>query len=141
MLIFVKTLKRVLIAFLLIFTEILLAACGVTTPVPTATTTTIPTSTPTYTPTASQELDTPSLIAQAYGRGEINKEERLLYLAYAVYEPKSLPAQYRSKVGWFGESVDEELIEVVNSPLKLCFMSPHARRELLRLFDSDTICN
>lgn len=85
---FVKTLKRVLSAFLLVFTEILLAACGVATPLPIATATTMPTSTstsvqdlstPIHTPT-SQYLDTPTLINQAFDRGEIIEEERLLYL-------------------------------------------------------------
>jgi hypothetical protein len=99
----------------------------------------IPTPTPTY-----QYLDTPTLINQAFDRGEITEEERLLYLAYALYEYKSLPPQYLSSVGWFGDTAVGELIEAVNSPATLCSMSPHIRSELLRLVkktDVDTVCN
>src|SRR5262245_16631998 len=80
--------------------------------------------TPTNTP-PSQYLDTPTLIDQAFDRGEITDEERLLYLAYALYEYKSLPPQYLSSVGWFSDVVVGELIEAVNSPAKLCSMAPH----------------
>ena len=152
MLMFMKILERVLIVSLMILVAVALAACGVVTPVPTATATTIPTPTPTsvqdlstpiYTPT-SQYLDTPTLIKQAFDRREIAEEERLLYLAYALYEYKSLPPQYLSSVGWFGDAAVGELIEAVNSPAKLCSMSPHIRSELLRLVkktDVDTVCN
>jgi hypothetical protein len=98
---------------------------------------------PTQTPT-SQYLDTPTLINQAFDRGEITEEERLLYLAYALYEYKSLPPQYLSSVGWFGDAAVGELIKAVNSPAKFCSISPHIRSELLRLVkktDVDTICN
>ena len=40
---------------------------------------------------SSRELSTPELIDQAYSRGQITEEYRLLYLAYALYEYKSLP--------------------------------------------------
>jgi hypothetical protein len=93
-----------------------------------------------YTPT-SQYLDTPTLINQAFGRGEITEEERLLYLAYALYEPESLPAQYRSRVGWFGESYAIELSEALMPPEVICSMSPHVRSEILRLYNSDPLCN
>ena len=152
MLSFVKTLKRVLIAFLLIFTGVLTVACSVATPVPTATSTTIPTSTstsvqdlstPIHTPT-SQDLDTPTLINQAFDRGEITEEERLLHLASALYEYESLPAQFRGNGGWRATSVVAELYETVNDPSILCSMSAHVRSELLRLVkktDDDTVCN
>ena len=140
MLRFRKTLKRVLIAFLLIFTGAFTVACSVAAPVPTATSTTIPT----CTSTSAQYLDTPTLINQAFDRGEITEEERLLYLAYALYEYKSLPPQYLSSVGWFGDAVVGELIEAANSRATLCLMGPHIRSELLRLVkkpDVDTVCN
>ena len=149
MLIFVKTLERMLIVSVTILVAVELTACGVATPVPTATTTTIPPSTPTlvqdlstpiYTPT-SQYSDTPTLINQAFDRGEITEEERLLYLAYALYERESLAAQYRSRVGWFGESYAIELSEALTPPEVICSMSPHVRSEFLRLFDSDMLCN
>jgi hypothetical protein len=115
---------------------------------PTYTPTTRPTSvqdlsTSIYTPTA-QDLSTPELIDQALARGEITEEERLLYLAYALYEYRSLPPQYLSNVGWFGEAAANELYKVVGSPAKLCSMSPHVRNELLRLVKKtnvDTVCN
>ena len=109
----------------------LLAACGAATP------------TPVPTPT-SQYLDTPTLINQAFDRGEITEEERLLYLAYALYEHESLPARFQSSFEWFGEVAAEELDEVVSSPAKLCSMSPHVRSELLRVIkktEDDTVCN
>ena len=99
--------------------------------------------TPTHTPTF-QYLDTPSLITLAFERGEITEEERWLYLAYALYEYKSLHPQYLSNVEWFGDFVARDLYEVVDSPAKLCSMSPHVRSELLRLFKKtnvDTVCN
>jgi hypothetical protein len=77
-------------------------------------------------------LDTPSLISQALNRGEINEEERLLYLAYALYEHESLPDRFQSSFEWFGEVAAEELDEVIRSPAKLCSMSPHVRNELLQ---------
>lgn len=99
--------------------------------------------TPTDTPTPNQELSTPELIDQALARGEITEEERLLYLAYALYEPESLPARYRSEVGWFGDVAVGELIDAVDSPATLCSMSPNVRNELLRLVkktDDGTAC-
>jgi hypothetical protein len=129
MLIFVKMLMRVLIVFITVLFAVQLATCGVATPVPTPT---------------SQYLDTPSWISQALNRGEITDEERLLYLAYALYEYKSLPPQYLSSVGWFGDAAVGELIEAVNSPATLCSMSHHIRSELLRVIkktEDDTVCN
>ena len=49
--------------------------------------------------TATARLSTPQLLAQAVARGEISADERILYLAYALYEPASLPAQFYSNVG------------------------------------------
>jgi hypothetical protein len=97
----------------------------------------------TYTAT-SQYLSTPELIDQAFASGEITEEERLLYLAYALYEPQSLPARFRSNYGWFGEVAAEELDKVVGAPATLCSISHHVRSELLRLVkktEDDAVCN
>jgi len=53
-------------------------------------------------PTRGRGLSTPQLIEQAYQNGEITAEERLLYLAYALYEQASLPDRFHSNVGWYG---------------------------------------
>jgi len=90
------------------------------------------------------ELSTPELIDQALARGEINEEEWLLYMAYALYEYESLPVHLLSNVAWYGESEGQEVDEAVASPEKLCSMSPYVRSELLRLVkktDDDTVCN
>lgn len=57
------------------------------------------------------ELSTPELIEQAFVRGEITSEQRLLYLAYALYDYKVLPAQFQSSFEWFGTSYAEEIDE------------------------------
>jgi hypothetical protein len=93
------------------------------------------------TPTPNQELSTPELIDQALARSEISEEERLLYLAYAIFEYKSLPAQFHSKVGWRGTAVIEELEEVANSQAALCSMSPYVLSEFKRLLKPKIKCN
>lgn len=93
---------------------------------------------------SNQNLSTPELIDRAYNRGQITEEERLLYLAYAIYEHESLPARFESSFEWFGDDVADKLDEVVNSPAKLCSMSLHVRSELLRLIkktEEDAGCN
>ena len=50
----------------------------------------------------TEVLSTPQLIQQAFERGEITAAEQALYLAYALYEPESLPQQFHSNVGWYG---------------------------------------
>ncbi len=52
---------------------------------------------------------TPQLIDQAFVDGEITAETRLLYLAYAVYRPELLPAEFQSNTPWFGTAVVAEL--------------------------------
>lgn len=54
-------------------------------------------------------LSTPQLLAQAVARGEITAAERILYLAYALYEPASLPAQFQSNIGWYGTAYVAEV--------------------------------
>ena len=63
-------------------------------------------------PASSSAKSTPALIQQAFDRGEITAAQRLLYLAYALYEPRSLPARFQSNVGWFGTPY---VIEVQNN--------------------------
>ncbi len=58
---------------------------------------------------AQNEPTTPMLIDAAYASGDISNEERLLYLAYAIYEPGSLPARFRSNAPWHGTDVVAEL--------------------------------
>lgn len=128
---------------------VLLAACGQVTPVvsPVATQpisqtgVAIPSGTQNPTPTLVQELSTPELIGQAYIKGEITSEERLLYLAYAIFEYESLPSRFRSNVGWHGTFILAELQEAANSPSVFCNMSPYIRSEFQRLLKPDTICN
>lgn len=59
--------------------------------------------------TDDQALSTPELIERAFARGEITEGEKLLYLAYAVYDYDSLPERFRSNVPWFGTDVVQEL--------------------------------
>lgn len=51
---------------------------------------------------ATVRLSTPQLLEQALANGEISADEEALYLAYALYEPQSLPARFQSTVGWRG---------------------------------------
>jgi len=90
---------------------------------------------------SDQDLSTPELIGKAHARGEITEEERLLYLAYAIYEYESLPSRFRGNAGWRGTSTVMELHKAANSPSGLCSMSPHIRSELQRLLKSDTTCD
>jgi len=87
----------------------------------------------------SQKFSTPDLIQLSFARGEITEEQRLLYLAYALYEYESLPTRFLSNVGWFGEMAQYEL-EVLHDPSVFCSMSPHVRSEFQRLLKSDTTC-
>ncbi len=47
-------------------------------------------------------FSTPDLIQQAFARGGITEEERLLYLAYALGDQDKLPFEYHSSVPWSG---------------------------------------
>jgi hypothetical protein len=77
-------------------------------------------------------LSTPELIEDAYAAGEISAEERVLYLAYAVYESESLPPTYQSDAPWRGTVIVRELNELLRSPA-FCEMSPEIQSELERL--------
>ena len=90
---------------------------------------------------SSPTLSTPALLGQAVAQGEITEDERLLYLAYAVYEPDSLPAQFRSNAGWRGTEFVREVRQAVNSPDLLCAMDPVIQDELRRLLQGGARCD
>lgn len=94
----------------------------------------------TPTENSNQGLSTLALIDQALDNGEITAEYRLLYLAYAVYEPESLPANFIGSVGWRPTMVVAELYESMNTPSILCSMSPYVQSEFQRLFNPETTC-
>jgi hypothetical protein len=89
-------------------------------------------------------LTTPELIEQAFARGEITAEQRILYLAYALYDYKSLPSQYLSSVGWFGDYYVGEVQaarKAAASGKGLSF-SPTMETEFTRLLaQSATVCD
>ncbi len=91
------------------------------------------------TPTGPR-LSTPALIEQALAQGEITVGQRLLYLAYAVYEYESLPAQFRSDVGWRGTATVQEIRQAVADPTLMCSLEPVAQSELRRLLKGGAIC-
>ena len=95
---------------------------------------------PTPTETPKQEFSTPELIDLAYTNGKITSEQRLLYLAYALYEYESLPAQFHGTKGWRGTSTAWELHEVISDPSVFCSMSPNIRNEFQRLFTKEMSC-
>jgi len=90
----------------------------------------------------STTLSTPQLIDQALARGEITKDERLLLLAYALYEPESLPSRYESQVGWYGTQYVRELIEA-HTLLETAPTSPEQASEMDRILSTTaaTICD
>jgi hypothetical protein len=88
----------------------------------------------------NRTLATPDLIQDAFDRGEITAEQRLLYLTYAILEGESLPARFRSKVPWDGTFILQDIGESAFSPSVLCSMSPYVQSEIRRLLRPDTIC-
>lgn len=88
-----------------------------------------------------QGLSTPQLINQAYAEGQISAEERLLNLAYAIYEHESLSEEFEATVGWYGTSVVRELHNAYANDRSS--FSPAVRNELNRLLNSAaaTICD
>ena len=50
--------------------------------------------------TARQAPTTPEVIDQAFARGEISSDQRLLYLIYAVSDFGKLPVQFLGRAGW-----------------------------------------
>lgn len=88
---------------------------------------------------------TPDLIEQSYQSGAISAEERLLYLAYAIYEPQSLPAEYHSTTPWFGTDIVAELNAAFSAGAvgAASSHSAFAQSELNRLLRNDaaTVCD
>lgn len=85
-------------------------------------------------------LSIPDLIEAALAKGEITAEQRLLYLAYALYEPVSLPEQYRSDVPWRGTMYVREIKTTVTSTEILCVMLLEIRQELQRIVPGSVTC-
>lgn len=87
-----------------------------------------------------KKLSTPQLIEKAFAAREITARERILYLAYALYEPKSLPLQFRSNVGWYGTQYVQEVqkfLQGVNASA-----TDAVQQELSRLSTlSSTVCD
>ncbi len=87
---------------------------------------------------------TPELIEQAFAAGEISAEERLLYLAYAVYEPASLPERFESDTPWSGTGVVAELTgAMANLESSNGLVSAATADELNSLFQTQaaTVCD
>jgi len=85
----------------------------------------------------SESLSTPELIEQAYTMGEINAEQRILNLTYAIYEYDSLPPAYQSDTPWRGTMIVLELNEFRESP-DFCELTPDVQSELARLLGDPT---
>jgi hypothetical protein len=111
------------------------------TPIPSATAKPAATETIFPQPTPTRLISTPELIEEAFDRGEITNEERLLYLAYAVYDPYSLPAKYFGNRAWDATFVVHELHVAAIDPSILCSMSLDAQREIQRLLNPHTTCD
>lgn len=93
--------------------------------------------------TATPQLSTPELIEQAFVKGEVTKEQRLLYLAYALYEYQSLPERFRSTEGWFGTAYIEEVQAATNLVTAAAF-SATTQAELTRVTTAvaaTTVCD
>ena len=80
------------------------------------------------------------LIDQALAEGEISVEERLLHLAYAVYEYESLPAQFQSNVGWRGTEAVSEIRQAADTPAIMCNLDTSVQDELRRVLNSGVTC-
>ncbi|MFN8473130.1 MAG: hypothetical protein U0822_13155 [Anaerolineae bacterium] len=93
---------------------------------------------------SSKPLSTEQLINQAYSRGEITAEQRILYLAYAVYDISKLPAQYHGTAGWEGTAAVAEINKTLQNQGtgKVTPLSAAAVAELTRLTrPQGTLCN
>ncbi|MFN8473129.1 MAG: hypothetical protein U0822_13150 [Anaerolineae bacterium] len=93
---------------------------------------------------SSRPLSTEQLINQAYSRGEITAEQRILYLAYAVYDISKLPAQYHGTAGWEGTAAVAEINKTLQNQGtgKVTALSPATVAELTRLTrPQGTLCN
>ncbi|MFN8483453.1 MAG: hypothetical protein U0768_10460 [Anaerolineae bacterium] len=93
---------------------------------------------------SSRPLSTEQLIEQAYSKDEITAEQRILYLAYAVYDISKLPAQYHGTAGWYGTAAVAEINTTLQNQgtSKATPLSPTAMLELTRLTrPQGTLCD
>ncbi len=86
-------------------------------------------------------LATPELIDAALARREITTGQRLLYLTYAIYEPESLPQEFRSIVPWRGTMVVREIKQYAASKETFCTLAPDIQREIRRLIPESVSCS
>jgi hypothetical protein len=86
-------------------------------------------------------LATPVLIDAALARGEITTGQRLLYLTYAVYEPDSLPEEFRSNAPWRGTMIVREIKQFAASKESFCALDVYIQREIRRLIPESVTCS
>jgi hypothetical protein len=91
-------------------------------------------------PSNETSLTTPEIIDLALSRGEITAGQRLLYLTYAVYEPDSLPEEYRSNAPWRGTMIVREIKQFVTSEETFCTLALDTQREIRRLIPESVSC-
>jgi len=90
---------------------------------------------------SKEDLATPDLIELAFVRSEIDAGQRLLYLAYAVYEYESLPEEFHSDVPWRGTLIVRDLKQSVTSQESLCALTPDVQAEMRRLISESAACS
>jgi|CXWL01.1.fsa_nt_gi hypothetical protein len=88
----------------------------------------------------NRTLTTPDLIQRAVANGKITKEERLLYLAYALGDYEKLPTRFRSNAPWSGTMIGLELYETVRSKEEMCKLNPLIQSELRRILREGVMC-
>ena len=91
-------------------------------------------------PSPETNFTTPGIIDLALSRGEITTGQRLLYLTYAVYEPDSLPEEYRSNAPWRGTMVVREIKQFATSAETFCTLALDIQREIRRLIPESVSC-
>ncbi len=85
-------------------------------------------------------LSTPQLIGCAFLTGKITDEQRILYLAYSIYDHEKLPLKYQGTKGWEGTSVVDELNDVIFSTEQFCTFSKDTQDKLRNLFPKAVQC-
>lgn len=100
-----------------------------------------PTARPTPERQQSQpKFSTPELLDLARSRNQISESQRILYLAYAVYEYDSLPVQFQSDIPWQGSRIVAEIKGVIASTEKMCVLEVEVQEELRRVIPSGVTC-
>ena len=89
---------------------------------------------------SKSKLSTPELIDAARTEGKISSGERILYLAYALYDYDSLPDEYKSDSPWRGTLIVREINQVISSPESMCALEPEVQKELRRLLPASAKC-